>query len=128
MRELGDRVEEEVVDTVRTEKEEGVATPSVPEDIEAFLNTKIDELRHSIRDAVQEALANALGDLLEEKEEDERRNVETEAEELPRCPKNISWLQKMFELLPLDILKHSKLWRYRHCVVAVKEVEKEAEQ
>ena len=63
---------------------------------------------------------------MEEKEEEERRNEETEAEELPKCPKNISWLKKMFEVLPLDILKNSKLWRYKHCVMAVKEAENES--
>lgn len=98
------------------------------ENFEKILDAKIEEIKAKVKEAVNEAIANTLGELLEEKEEGELSRKEIETEEVPKCPKNISWLKKMFEILPLDILRESKLWKYRHCVMALKEAEKEAEQ
>jgi len=97
-------------------------------DFEEVLDKKIDEIKARVTEAVQEALANTLGDLLDEKEGEIESTKEIEAEVLPKCPKNISWLKRMFEILPLDILKNSKLWKYRHCVIATSEAKKEAEK
>ncbi|ADB58899.1 hypothetical protein [Archaeoglobus profundus] len=124
------RIEEEVVEERRQEEEEideEEATGSALLTAEEF-DKKIEEIKAKVREAVQEALANTLADLLEKEEKEEKRKDETKAEELPKCPKNLSWLKKMFEILPLDILRNSKLWRYRHCVWALQEAEKEAEK
>jgi len=116
--------DEEVGVEIEKMEEGGRVTP---ENLEEILDKKIDEIKARVTEAVQEALANTLGDLLEEKEEEEKRKEEMEAGELPVCPKNLSWLRKMYEILPLDILKESKLWKYRKCVFAVREAEKDAE-
>ncbi len=134
MKEKGeDRIVEEKVEERREEEKEieneRVETPLLQsENFEEVLDKKIEEIKAKVKEAVNEAIANTLGELLEEKEEGELSRKEIETEEVPKCPKNISWLKKMFEILPLDILKESKLWKYRHCVIASKEAEKELEQ
>jgi len=70
---------------------------------------KTAELEEKIKKAVAEAIRDVFGEFLGEEE------AEKEVKEA-KCPRNPAWLQKMFEILPEDILRKSKLWKYRHCV------------
>lgn len=114
-------------ETVREDRREEDEMTTLPFEFEEVFEKKMEELKTNIRVAVQEVVADTLAKVLEEKEEEVKKE-EMEGEELPKCPRNLSWLKKMFDLLPIDILKESKLWRYRHCLTAVEEAKKEAEE
>ena len=102
-------VEKKVVEDVEEEKKE----PTTKEIEEAI--TKTAELDEKIRAAVREAIKEIFDEFIEEKK-GEQIGVETKKEEFPKCPRNLSWLQKMFEIFPEEILKNSKLWKYKHCL------------
>jgi len=70
---------------------------------------KTAELEEKIKKAVAEAIREVFGEFLSE--EKSEKDVEK-----AKCPRNPVWLEKMFEILPEDILKKSKLWKYRHCL------------
>lgn len=103
---MSENIEEVGVELEKVEEEEAVK--------------KVEELDQKIREAVREAIKEVFEDLLapDSKEEKEEKSIklETEKEELPKCPRNLSWLQKMFEIFPEEILKNSKLWKYRKCL------------
>lgn len=91
------------------------------------IKQQLSDLDRKIREAVKSAIADVLGDLLEEQIGDFEAKIESEKEEIkkmasktveipPKCPPNLNWLKKMFEIFPEEILKKSKLWKYRHCV------------
>lgn len=115
MREMEDvkvekaEVEEKVVEDVEEEKKE----PTTKEIEEAI--TKTAELDEKIRAAVREAIKEVFDEFIEEKK-GEQIGMETEKEEVSKCPRNLSWLRKMFEIFPEEILKNSKLWKYRKCI------------
>ena len=113
-------------ETTKEDRREEDRIATLSPEFEDVFEKEMEELKTNIRVAVQEAVADTLAKILEEKEEEEVKKEEIETEEQPKCPKNLSWLRKMFEILPLEILKESKLWRYRKCVIAVSEAEKDA--
>ncbi len=118
MREMEDvkiekaEVEKKVVEDVEEEKKE----PTTKEIEEAIIKTA--EFDERIREAVRSAIKEVFEEFLttEKEKEEESIGMETKKEEFPKCPRNLSWLQKMFEIFPEEILKNSKLWKYKHCL------------
>jgi len=91
------------------------------------IKQQLSDLDRKIREAIRSAVADVLGDLLEEQIAEFEAKTEQEKEEIekmvdkpveiqPKCPPNLNWLKKMFEIFPEEILKKSKLWKYRHCL------------
>ena len=98
---MSENIEEVGVELEKVEEEEAVK--------------KVEELDQKIREAVREAIKEVFNELIEEKK-GEQIGMETKTEEVPKCPRNLSWLRKMFEIFPEEILRNSKLWKYRKCL------------
>ena len=117
-KDVGFKLEQEETSQIETEVPSKKATEhfeNIQQIVEEVIAKEMKTVDQKIRSAIKDALTEVFGEFLADSNEPEDSN-EPVPEEQPKCPANPKWLKAMFSILPEDVLKHSKLWKYRHCV------------